>query len=488
MEVAEDPMTQVKHQLETYFLSTQTKPLDLAVVAASVLRNYGLELRQNLGEWWITQMDVLFDPGGGDWFKYSYRDGTYLETVTKDFTLEIGCSAGVFDNIFANSDQLKAIDKAYRGQILRYEFKSAQNINSNPNLIPTPSGPGYIWDGWTVDPLGSGNVNPGAGGNGARMDSDAIRPADPPEITMTSDTIAVDDGDFLIFNLNFNNTGPVAFGKFEITFTNAGNIYYLLSDGSWQLTTPNPIYTYNGQVLRDPAGPVPPGDYLWALDSDLSIEIIAESIPGALPGDVRIILYNYDYSQNNSLAADEQNTPGFPTFSGTTTWNLAKASFAVSPNDQGLVAAGTFYIARNIGNFTFTPEILSVLNADDDTAKYVGTLYRADDTTPTSSWRRLSQVYEDKPLLWIITENYVRMYQKHFRICTGTIGGWFPQLSRFTIEGWEGVYMSVGANYDLGTLLIGANLIEFSNEDITGAPDTVEETDYGQYSDDLPVL
>ena len=110
-------------------------------------------------------------------------------------------------------------------------------------------------------------------------------------------------------------------------------------------------------------------------------------------------------------------------------------------------------------------DIKKVFNGDDESDIYVGTIYKADETTTTEFWTRFGAA-ETKPLLRIMGEERMKMYAKPLQVYKGDVYGYFNYLSLVTINGLTGKFMPTSFNYDAATNTTSLELTEVLNSDI----------------------
>ena len=110
-------------------------------------------------------------------------------------------------------------------------------------------------------------------------------------------------------------------------------------------------------------------------------------------------------------------------------------------------------------------DLKKVFNGDDESDIYVGTIYKADEITTTSTWTRYG-AQQTKPLLQIMGEERMKMYSKPLQVYRGDVYGYFSYLSLVTINGLTGKFMPTTYNYDAATNITSLELTEVLNTDI----------------------
>ena len=123
-------------------------------------------------------------------------------------------------------------------------------------------------------------------------------------------------------------------------------------------------------------------------------------------------------------------------------------------------------------------DIKEVFNGDDESDIYVGTIYKADETTTTDVWTRFGAA-ETKPILQIMGEERMKMYSKPLQVYSGDVYGYFNYLSLFTINNLTGKFMPTKYNYDALTNITSLELTEVLNTDVLSDIDYAVTFDYG---------
>jgi len=123
-------------------------------------------------------------------------------------------------------------------------------------------------------------------------------------------------------------------------------------------------------------------------------------------------------------------------------------------------------------------DIKKVFNGDDESDIYVGTIYKADETTTTEFWTRFGAA-ETKPLLQIMGEERMKMYSKPLQVYKSDVYGYFNYLSLVTINGLTGKFMPTTYSYDALSNITSLELMEVLNTDILSDVDYQLTFDYG---------
>ena len=123
-------------------------------------------------------------------------------------------------------------------------------------------------------------------------------------------------------------------------------------------------------------------------------------------------------------------------------------------------------------------DVKKVFNGDNLADTYYGTIYKADQTAPTSSWNRKG-VTEEKPILQIMGEERMKMYGKPLQVYSGDIFGFFNYLNVATISGFNGVFMPTSYSYNCMSNVTSVTYVEILNTDILEDIEYFPTFDYG---------
>ena len=123
-------------------------------------------------------------------------------------------------------------------------------------------------------------------------------------------------------------------------------------------------------------------------------------------------------------------------------------------------------------------DVKKVFNGDDESDIYVGTIYKADETTSTDLWTRFG-AFETKPILQIMGEERMKMYSKPLQVYKGDVYGYFNYLSLVTINGLTGKFMPTTYSYNALSNITSLELTEVLNTDILSDIDYKLTYDYG---------
>jgi len=171
----------------------------------------------------------------------------------------------------------------------------------------------------------------------------------------------------------------------------------------------------------------------------------------------------------------------WPTSYGTTGTLVNITNVKVSPDDSntGQIIEGEFHtFERTTKPSARVKDVRVVATGDNDTDLYEGTLYKTDAVTPTKTWNR-NGFTEEKPILQIMGEETMRMFQKPTKIFSGDIFGYISYLSVITINNINAMFMILEYSYNTKNNIISLTLQQILGDELNDI-DYEETPDYGK--------
>ena len=447
MDLTLDPLHQCKIQCETY-LDKRSIPKNAYDTLQRILQNFGLQLRQSEGDWYVYEVAQLANTNSFNFYKYSsYNE--YLGRELKNLFNNIALIHANGNLRFSQYNQLKEINRPYKQVRVLYEYGLVQSLTDNNFLIVKNGG----IQGYTV--IAPTRVTFQTDDFGFEIIQDDLSNN---QIAVKRNDLIVLSGDTFVLNIlfgNFNNS-------LGLSFKVRCGSFYLKNDGFWTLTD-TIIFVINQQ--RNPESDRTNGQpLLIASDEEKNYRLNLEPIP-----------------VNGFLSIEFlENKPVINNFKvgGTV---VKFCSIEVVENEE--LAKGEYYISDNPKSYGLIPEDFKVYHADDQSAKYLGTIYRLNGINPTEAWSRTGG-NEIAPLLNLISENILRAYQKPTYKISGSIYGFINQLSKIAVYNENRNFFTLSLNYSLIDNQFSANLYEVLNTAIVGFTGVRYELNYGQYDDD----
>lgn len=462
-----DPLDQAYVNAERYLKDDQFTPMNCEEVLKSILEEWTAVMIQSNGEWYIYRPNEL--ALSGDLVFRSYLDGQRIydqPTFTSDLDRLLGGeSEGLVlaPYFHINTDQMKMIDRPYKNASMSYKYGKLENTDEkldNPNL----TGLGQSCGGDPIGPCDSvtvpGYTKTGTMYAGLNPTGGLVLYSDEgtyPTLTnyyendnLIAVTLNPTVAERVKFVIEYENLDPdfSTDMNFVISLTDGSIVWYLQADGSWAITAVEPGINY--YQIRSTVGvggtetiisnPVPSS-------GNITFRILAPS------GTVHDIVYK-----------------------------RISAYVFLDFGDE----VGEIHTATQTGKFTFVPDTIDVFNGDSPTNMYVGAIFQDDLTTLTTLWNRrgisesiLAEPYAaSKEFLRIAVEEKQRLYAGPFVRFEGSIFGYFPPLSRWSINLITGYFMNLSLTYDLQQNICKAVLGRIVNAEI--AMDYEKVPDYGE--------
>ena len=390
-------------------------------VIRDVLEPYGACITSHEGEWFIYKPNQIFSSATLTYYRYDYQ-GTALSpaTATKDISFSLGSEIdGFYPHHCSGNQQIRFANSigAYR---INYKYGDTQALLGNPFFEGTDP-----LDDWsTTSATNLTFDNPGVTFLGPTGTKTTIE-------NLATEISGLAAGDVITWGYMLFCTLPPTAGfemdwEIQIISTDAsdGNLRYLSSNGkTWRTdsTAENIIHTYSGGgvAYSKQADPLPQA-------GKVKIKLLSASTYGGAP-----VAFDLEVSEFTVIATTdtEENIEGeFHDFQRTT-----------KPAKE-------------------VKDIVEVLTGDSASDKYVGTLYKADTTTPTTTWYRTG-ITEEKGILQIMGEETLRLSASVSKVFRGDVFGYMPFLSRVIIDGFPGeVFMPIKWSYDTRSNIISAEL------------------------------
>jgi hypothetical protein len=380
-------------------------------VLRSVLEKYNSIVIFRDGEWFILRPIELFNFTARDFYSYDYN-GNFIENKTVDFTVTLGSQINGFYPHWANNNQQRKIKNAIGAYRINYKYGLVTNVLENPTLI---SDNGNLLNYTVLDPslitypTSEQGVNIfGSSGTVivAESDSFAVQSGDTIDcqFVQKSGNKAGNEPDFV-----FNN----AIG-YRVKLTDGVDTYYLRqSDGEWIIST-SAINSIDIQTIFGGFTSVTVQSLEVPIQGDISVEIQDSKELGGL----------FVYVSKIDIRATSLSTSGIKgevhTFEKTN-----NPSSKILPNK-------------------------TIYNGDIESDLYEGTIYKSDQTTPTSTWTR-DGFSEMNPILRIMGEDTMSMFQSTSIEFSGDIYGFIPYMSRIIIDQNDGIYIPIEYTYNIST-------------------------------------
>lgn len=441
---ASDPLALTYVNAERFLNEDGVDPMNCDEVLKNVMHLWTAKIVQSEGDWYVYRPSELFFSGTQKFRKYV--NGVFDSVVTKNVNQLLGGeSEGLLlaPLFHTDTDQLKMIEKPYKNFSMSYTYgenKILEQRLANPNLTGAFQECGVPGSGpcdlttipdWTKNGTMYNDIYP----SGGVVFYDEL-PVDLDNYYQNNNTFTLEPNFRIRITINYKNIDPdlISDINFQVIVQDDLTRYDLYADGTFLPETP--------YVIPRNTEPVATGSFTFE----------SQPWPNQNPGTVTFRI----------LSPSKVGRPVV----------LTKIEAFVF-QDLGDVIGQT-HSANQKGNFSFAPETIKVLNGDSALKQYMGAMYRTDQSTLTTLWKRKyateSALAEPsatkKPLLRLAVEEVQRMYARPFVKFDGTIFGYFNPLSRFTINDLEGLFVPLQLSYDLQANKVKTTLARINDTEI----------------------
>lgn len=440
---------------ERYY-QTSNEPMDCENVLQSILKVFNCTIIQMNGEWWIYRSIDLIE----DTHFAKYIDGVFaLQQISYYPRISLGSQINDFDIIHCNSNQKKSISPSVQAYRIFYEYGAANNVFSNGSL--RLEGAGLNIPGWTVyNP--DGDVYRNDSGYGLSSITKYFN-NNAPALLELNQTVNITEGFVFKLVINFSNESKLRYGQTTLssnglTFSLGIGNNWLKSDGSWS-TSQERIFIKNSDDIKDNVNPPPGNPILIDATFGKGDATYDFTVRAPYSGMLKLIIWR-----------DKQETGGG-------TFKINSIDLA-GTNDSDI--KGKDYTAQRTRKVsTVTKSNITVNNGDSASDVIIGTIFKSDADTPTTTWWRgdpFGQPTESKEILAINAEDNLRIAPRPMIIFEGDVYGYMPYLSLIRINNFEGKQFQVtDYSYNISSNVLRLTSREFSS-------DYLDESEFSVYA------
>ncbi len=380
-------------------------------VLRDVLRPFGASITSFNGEWYVYKLNQLALDDTLTFFRYD-NTGIALSPTTKtdDLGFSLGSQIDGYYPHHANGNQSISNKKSIGAYRISYKYGLVKSLLENILLEHN----GVTISDWTVN--STTNITLDASGFG--VDFDFV--GTPPVKNLTSDLVNLVADDLITFTLRYKtisltkNTTILWWGQFnyKIILTGGSTYYYnpFAVPANWTLTDTT-CFGYGGELntLKTITTELP----ALPISGDLTIEIWSATKTNDEVGEFLL--------QEVSLSPTDD-------------------------SDNGII--GEFHtLERGSKPSANIKETEVVNNGDNPSDVYYGTIYKADETTPTDTWFRKGKT-EAIPILKMMGEETLRLNAQTSRVFSGDVYGYIPFLTLIEIINIDNNFSVVEYSYD----------------------------------------
>lgn len=424
-------------------------PMSCAEALESLLEGWGCSVIQSQGEWWIVNITDLSISGGIFESSRYTPEGVYIERVSHDRNILLGNNEG--DVIHRDYDQIRSIEKPYKKLSIRYTYGAINDIlNYNQRFLKSEGLISFEFSEWDKAAGLVADPSPAFVGEGV--------PA-----VIYGKNVGVVQGSFLGLK-NFPSVSSLFKLRLEVTF-NAGSAnglpfvlvwaedllsdqYTLDADNTWKLigSADAPIhYFYDYTEKTNSQNET----FTWGKN-----RVSKGSIEFEVPGDgiIRILLFPAFYMTSNSSRNIDSGRV-----------ELYEVSLKPVVNEEESLSE--IHTVTNNANFTYTPSEINVVNGDSNFYAFRGSMFKSDQDTLTSKWRKKGTV-DYFSFLRISATDIMKRRGRPMNLYEGSIYGYFDYFSIFTINHLSGKFIVISATYNIKENKTNVVLLEIDHQDV----------------------
>ena len=444
-----DPFANVSYNADRFVKGDDNTIMNCEEVLKSVLEPFGAVLTSYNGEWLLYKPNSLVDASSQTFFSYTHL-GVALSPTTKtiDFLLDLGSQIDNFYPHHVNANQQKSIKSSIGAFRINYKYGLVKGFINNIylNSISDTNIPDY-----TI--LNSTYLSFPSDRSGLIIESISSIYS----VVELSNSISLGANSLLIFYVKYFSQTWRNRCQLEVKLTTSSNTYYLKT---LQLLNSDELNKeYSGEWVTTQNYLTFGAATTYLLPYDNSALIKAPALPDA--GIITMKIFTSTrahFSPTGNMIIKEINiTP-----------------VAVDDNLKG--ENHTFQ--RKLKPSSKIKDIKKVFNGDNPSDIYFGTIYKADQTTPTENWTRYG-ASQTKPILQIMGEERMKMYAKPLQVFSGDVYGYFNYVSLISINGLTGKFMPTRYQYNAIDNTTSLILTEVLNTDVISDVDYIKTFDYG---------
>ncbi|MCP4355273.1 MAG: hypothetical protein GY793_06500 [Proteobacteria bacterium] len=384
-------------------------------VLMDVLEPYQATIISYNGQWFIYKLNQLADDSDRQYFSYDYLGATLIP-ASFDYNNYIGLGSQM-DGYYphhVNGNQSLSNRKSLGAYRISYKYGFDKSILDNTRLYKD----GTI-DEWTINDalIASGS----SGGYGIDLDL-----ANPVTIGATSDVVSLSINDVINYSGSFTTIGDAVLFYSIVKLVNGGTTYYLQNNGEWTTSATYIVFENSKKVT----GAVFPEQEYVGTDAQLNFEVESDKLP--ISGDLTIQFYA---SRVDNVSGDSVGH-----------LKVSYISIAAIGSDTNII--GEFHTVQREDNPSANVKDVKEVNVGDNPSDlYLGTIYKTDETTPTSTWFRKG-ITEEKPLLQLMGEELLRLNAQTSRVFNGDAYGYIPYFSIISINNITGGFFPIKYTYN----------------------------------------
>jgi len=394
-------------------------------VLKDILQIFGASICQWQGKWFIYKINQLFSSQTINTFWYSYQ-GNVLGGGNRELGVSIGSEINDINIFHCNENQSIGLEKATAISRIYYKYGFLRTLNENYDLLNNGSSDILGWDVIKASAIDLIRISDTEG----QIEVYDTLSGSPSIVIQNTDGMALSQGQSMAITIIAqSNDIPEpnsSLLRYAISFVpddEPTETYWQTVDEGWGTTRENLgtwVNTFGWQTIEIESSTV-------LADGTVFIHIVE-----AYEGSVYIDSISFTLGEKNTEQIKGQ------------VWTFENEDVTSSR----------------------TMENIEVYNGDNADEFYIGTIYKADQVTKTSTWRRNGGT-EDLPIIHILGQDIMRLRQENALIFTGDVKGYLDYLSIVEIDGFNGLFCILEYNYDTRNDITSLKLKNFYGGDIT---------------------
>ena len=429
-----DPFANVYFNANRFVKEDNSTIMNCDEVLKSILEPFGAIITAYKGEWLIYKPNSLFDSSSEVFFAYDSL-GVALGSPTRtiDFALDLGSQIDLYYPHHANANQQKTVKSSIGAFRINYKYGLVSSLLENESLNIE----GGVLTDYTI-------IDATAVTLGAEKGFTIIKDPTTAFDVLETNGDTVDVGSELTLTIvHKTDSVEVVSIRVRLELDDNGTFYYN-NGGEWVVGSSSATFR----------------------SSTIETTSVITTAPTPVIGIVKVVILT-----NKVFVPPGEPDPAFDQ-------EIEFISIKLSPTEQKLIEGENHTFQRILKPSSKIKDTKEVFNADNPSDIYIGTIYKADETTPTDVWTRFGAA-ETKPILQIMGEERMKMYSKPLQVYSGDVYGYFNYLSLFTINNLTGKFMPTKYNYDALTNITSLELTEVLNTDVLADIDYEVTFDYG---------
>ena len=397
--------------------------MNCSEVLKSVLDPYSAILLQYNNEWYVFRLSELISSNTLSFFKYD-SDGVF-DSMNNNVDLKVGLGSQI-DNYYphwVNSNQSITLKGSIGAARVNYKYGLINSFVDNTNLTNN----GSVISDYTIVNSTYVDLLPVSGFTINASPASAVK-----VLEITDNYTVVESDSLTLETVISTDSVQVTSSRMVVKLTGASSTYYLANGGGW--VTSSIYITTRAYPGVSTTTLIKSAEY--PISGDISFEIYTNKVfvPPGSSG-------NY-YSENTSYS-----------------------EIRIFPNENDTVEGENHTVQIENNPSTKIKDTIEVFNGDNIRDRFVGTIYKTDLVSTTSTWFRLG-ITEAKPIIQIMAEEILRINAAPAKIFSGDVFGFVSFFSVITINNLTGKFFPIESSYNAIENVTTLKLIEVFTAEI----------------------